>query len=71
MVLFLVYIIFSFLFLIQDLDGKWYDDGDQTVKIKADYVISAFGSTLHDQAGKNTYYNFIVKEAFKLVKLTE
>ncbi|KHN83864.1 Dihydropyrimidine dehydrogenase [NADP(+)] [Toxocara canis] len=32
----------------QDLDGKWHDDDDQTLTLKADYVISAFGSTLAD-----------------------
>uniref|UniRef100_A0A158R6B8 Dihydropyrimidine dehydrogenase [NADP(+)] n=1 Tax=Syphacia muris TaxID=451379 RepID=A0A158R6B8_9BILA len=32
----------------QDLDGRWHNDGDQTITIKADYVISAFGSTLED-----------------------
>uniref|UniRef100_A0A915CEH2 Dihydrothymine dehydrogenase n=1 Tax=Parascaris univalens TaxID=6257 RepID=A0A915CEH2_PARUN len=32
----------------QDLDGNWYVDDDQTLTLKADYVISAFGSTLGD-----------------------
>ncbi|VDK24262.1 unnamed protein product [Anisakis simplex] len=35
----------------QDLDGNWHDDDDQTLTLKADYVISAFGSTLDDHAG--------------------
>ena len=32
----------------QDLDGNWYDDEEQTLTLKADWVISAFGSTLMD-----------------------
>ncbi|TKR83247.1 hypothetical protein L596_016870 [Steinernema carpocapsae] len=32
----------------QDDEGKWYDDEDQTLTLKADWVISAFGSTLLD-----------------------
>jgi len=30
-------------------DGTWIEDEDQTLKIKANYVISAFGSTLSDR----------------------
>jgi len=30
-------------------DGTWIEDADQTLKIKANYVISAFGSTLSDE----------------------
>uniref|UniRef100_A0A914VY99 Dihydropyrimidine dehydrogenase [NADP(+)] n=1 Tax=Plectus sambesii TaxID=2011161 RepID=A0A914VY99_9BILA len=33
----------------QDLEGNWYDDVEQSMTIKADYVISAFGSALFDQ----------------------
>ncbi|EYC24357.1 hypothetical protein Y032_0014g2463 [Ancylostoma ceylanicum] len=33
----------------QDLNGKWYEDEGQTITLKADYVISAFGSTLLDE----------------------
>lgn len=32
-------------------DGTWVEDKEQTLKIKADYVISAFGSTLADNEG--------------------
>ncbi|KAE9548824.1 hypothetical protein FO519_007960 [Halicephalobus sp. NKZ332] len=32
----------------QDLEGNWYDDEEQTLTLKADWVISAFGSTLMD-----------------------
>ncbi|KAF8382979.1 dpyd-1, partial [Pristionchus pacificus] len=33
----------------QDLDGKWYEDDEQTSILKADWIISAFGSTLIDE----------------------
>lgn len=29
--------------------GKWLEDTDQTVRLKANFVISAFGSGLSDQ----------------------
>ncbi|VDM54061.1 unnamed protein product [Angiostrongylus costaricensis] len=32
----------------QDSDGKWYEDEEQTITVKADYIISAFGSALLD-----------------------
>ncbi|XP_066297825.1 dihydropyrimidine dehydrogenase [NADP(+)]-like [Branchiostoma lanceolatum] len=32
----------------QDDDGNWHVDEDQLVKLKADYIISAFGSTLSE-----------------------
>uniref|UniRef100_A0A1B0CRF4 Dihydropyrimidine dehydrogenase [NADP(+)] n=1 Tax=Lutzomyia longipalpis TaxID=7200 RepID=A0A1B0CRF4_LUTLO len=32
----------------QDSNGKWFEDRDQLNVIKANYVISAFGSGLHD-----------------------
>ena len=34
----------------QDLDGNWTVDLEQTAAVKADHVISAFGSTLTDAA---------------------
>lgn len=36
----------------QDSNGKWIEDRDQTSTIKANYVISAFGSGLHDTDGE-------------------
>lgn len=36
----------------QDETGHYHLDHDQVVKIKADYVISAFGSGLFDENGK-------------------
>ncbi|XP_010283918.1 PREDICTED: dihydropyrimidine dehydrogenase [NADP(+)]-like, partial [Phaethon lepturus] len=35
----------------QDNDGKWKEDEDQVVRLKADVVISAFGSILSDTKG--------------------
>lgn len=31
--------------------GEWVEDEDQVVKLKADYIISAFGSMLSDPQG--------------------
>ena len=33
-------------------DGQWVEDEEQTLKVKADFVISAFGSGLNDEDGK-------------------
>ena len=33
-------------------DGTWIEDEEQTLRLKADYVISAFGSGLTDQSGE-------------------
>ncbi len=35
----------------QDDDGKWVEDEEQTVRLKANFIISAFGSTLNDTQG--------------------
>ena len=36
----------------QDLStGRWIEDEDQVVRLKTDYIISAFGSTLTSQDG--------------------
>lgn len=35
----------------QDEDGNWKEDHDQIVRLKADVVISAFGSILRDHKG--------------------
>ena len=35
----------------QNDDGEWIEDEEQTVKIKADWIISAFGSSLTDPDG--------------------
>lgn len=35
----------------QDSDGSWKEDEDQVVRLKADVVISAFGSILGDNKG--------------------
>ncbi|XP_077189098.1 dihydropyrimidine dehydrogenase [NADP(+)] isoform X2 [Paroedura picta] len=43
----------------QDVDGNWKEDQDQVVRLKADVVISAFGSVLNDPK---------VKEALSPIK---
>ena len=35
-------------------DGSWIVDDEQTVKLKADFVISAFGSQLGQSDGKTS-----------------
>jgi dihydropyrimidine dehydrogenase (NADP+) len=38
----------------QDIDtGRWIEDPEQTTLIKADFVISAFGSALYDEKGNH------------------
>ncbi|KAM6948993.1 dihydropyrimidine dehydrogenase [NADP(+)] [Aplochiton taeniatus] len=44
----------------QTEEGDWIEDEEQTVRLKADYIISAFGSTLNDPQ---------VQEAMSPVKL--
>lgn len=36
-------------------DGTWTEDKEQILKLKADFVISAFGSNLSDKSGKSFY----------------
>lgn len=35
----------------QNDDGEWVEDKDQVCTIKANYIISAFGSTLGEEEG--------------------
>lgn len=35
----------------QTVSGEWIEDEEQTIRLKANYVISAFGSTLLDSDG--------------------
>ena len=39
-------------FLAQTADGEWMEDEEQTVRLKADFVISAFGSELGNKDGR-------------------
>lgn len=36
----------------QQDDGSWIEDDDQVLKMKCNFVISAFGSGLYDEDGK-------------------
>lgn len=33
-------------------DGEWIEDPDQVLQLKANFIISAFGSGLYDSDGK-------------------
>lgn len=39
----------------QTEEGEWVEDDEQVVKLKADYIISAFGSMLSDPQGNLCY----------------
>lgn len=36
-------------------DGEWVEDQDQMLQLKANFIISAFGSGLYDSDGKKTW----------------
>ena len=40
-----------FIHVIQNDDGEWIEDEDQVVTLKANFIISAFGSGLSDENG--------------------
>ncbi|XP_025027288.1 dihydropyrimidine dehydrogenase [NADP(+)], partial [Python bivittatus] len=46
----------EFLRTEQDEDGNWNEDKEQTIRLRADIVISAFGSTLNDPKVKEALY---------------
>ena len=37
----------------QDDEGNWIEDEEQMIRLKADFIISAFGSTLLNPDGKD------------------
>ena len=39
---------------VQLESGEWVEDEEQTVRLKADFVISAFGSQLQDQSSESS-----------------
>lgn len=41
----------------QTEEGEWVEDEDQVMRLKADYIISAFGSMLSDPQG-NLWHMF-------------
>ena len=60
-----------FFFFVQLENGTWIEDEDQTLKIKANFVISAFGSTLSDSDGKrvktsHSYWKLVASCMFQL-----
>jgi len=44
-------------------DGEWVDDEDQIVRLKADFVISAFGSGLADPDGTQ-FIGFLLRSKY-------
>lgn len=38
-------------------NGEWIEDPDQVLQLKANFIISAFGSGLYDSDGKCTLVN--------------
>ena len=47
------------IFSIQTDSGEWIIDEEQVVKLKVDYVISAFGSELSESDGTLYMYNCV------------
>ena len=47
----------------QDDDGNWVEDEEEIIRIKANYIISAFGSGLSDSDGmrENIKWDFALK----------
>lgn len=49
----------------QTEEGEWVEDEDQVVRLKADYIISAFGSMLSDTQGnlwhRSTNLHYYIK----------
>lgn len=37
--------------------GEWLEDQEQITCLKADFIISAFGSVLNDSKGRMSYYS--------------
>ncbi|KAF7243421.1 Dihydropyrimidine dehydrogenase [NADP(+)] [Varanus komodoensis] len=46
----------------QDEDGNWNEDQDQVFRLKANVVISAFGSILSDPKGKDSESESVIAE---------
>ena len=44
----------------QQENGDWVEDEEQTIKIKADFVISAFGSGLTDTDGEIAFQSNLI-----------
>lgn len=49
-------------------EGDWLEDEDQIIRLKADYIISAFGSMLTDPQGKPSAKNH---DTFYVVMITD
>lgn len=54
----------------QTEQGEWLEDEDQIVRLKADYIISAFGSMLSDPQGNepaDNNANYSIFDAFLML----
>lgn len=40
--------------------GEWVEDQEQIIRLKADFIISAFGSVLNDPKGRRPCYGIIL-----------
>ncbi len=40
---------------LQNDEGQWIEDEEQTLRLKTNYIISAFGSGLNDNSGGWVY----------------
>lgn len=43
-------------------DGEWIEDEDQVMQLKANFIISAFGSGLYDPDGMRIYFSGFVPD---------
>lgn len=44
----------------QDENGRWIEDAEQITRLKANFIISAFGSGLYDLEGMPVYISDII-----------
>ena len=52
----------------QDDDGNWVEDKEQTLTLKANFIISAFGSGLNDSDGDIL---FLLLQYYSKIMLTK
>lgn len=54
----------------EDEKGNWTTDDEQKVRLKANFIISAFGSTLNEQKGNYICDDYDRKnDTYKLIKI--
>uniref|UniRef100_A0A670YCN3 Dihydropyrimidine dehydrogenase [NADP(+)] n=1 Tax=Pseudonaja textilis TaxID=8673 RepID=A0A670YCN3_PSETE len=60
----------EFLRTEQDEDGNWNEDKEQTVRLRADIVISAFGSTLTDPKGISHWFAHSLQHLIQVISVS-